>query len=89
MFALKVFTLPTRLKVTMPRQSKSEASKHKEAARLTSLRKALGMTQVDLAKEFKVTRQAFSMWERGERTIPGPVLRLIEMYEEKLSSKKR
>jgi transcriptional regulator with XRE-family HTH domain len=72
----------------MPRQTTSISAKEKEAERLIKVRKALGLTQIDLAKEFKVTRQALSMWERGERTIPGPVLKLIEIYEAKATKKK-
>lgn len=68
----------------MPRQSPSQSSKAKETARLRALRKELGMTQRELAKEFKVTHVSIGHWERGLRTIPGSVLRLIEIYEEKL-----
>lgn len=73
----------------MPRQSTSQASKAREAARLSQLRSALGLTQLELAKEFKVTRNALAMWERGERTIPGPVLKLIEIYEARLAAKRK
>jgi len=73
----------------MPRQSTSNSAKKKEAERLIKVRQDLGLTQIDLAKEFKVTRQALGMWERGERTIPGPVLKLIEIYEDKLAGKKK
>ena len=52
------------------------------------VREALGLSRSQLALEFKVTRQALRMWEEGERTIPGPVLKLIEIYEAKLSKKK-
>jgi transcriptional regulator with XRE-family HTH domain len=73
----------------MPRQTTSISAKEKEAERLIKVRKALGLTQIELAQEFKVTRQALSMWERGERTIPGPVLKLIEIYEAKAAGKKK
>lgn len=72
----------------MPRQSTSNSAKKKEAERLIKVREDLGLTQIDLAKEFKVTRQALGMWERGERTIPGPVLKLIEIYEVRARKKK-
>ena len=65
----------------MPRQTTSISAKKKEAERLVRIREALNMTQIELAKEFKVTRQALGLWERGERTIPGPVLKLIEIFE--------
>lgn len=73
----------------MPRQTTSISAKKKEAERLVRVREALNMTQIELAKEFKVTRQALGFWERGERTIPGPVLKLIEIYEAKASKQKR
>lgn len=72
----------------MPRQSTSSSAKKKEAERLIKVRQDLGLTQIDLAQEFKVTRQALGMWERGERTIPGPVLKLIEIYELKARKRK-
>lgn len=72
----------------MPRKSTSNAAKQREAERLIKVREDLGLTQIDLAKEFKVTRQALGMWERAERTIPGPVLKLIEIYESKARRKK-
>lgn len=71
----------------MPRQSTSQASKAREASRLSQLRNQLGLTQLELAKDFNVSRNALAMWERGERTIPGPVLKLIEIYEKRLSKK--
>ena len=52
-----------------------------------ALRKALGMTQRALAKEFMVTHVSIGLWERGLRTIPGPVLRLMAMFEEKMPAK--
>lgn len=55
---------------------------------MVKVREALNLTQIELAGEFKVTRQALSLWERGERTIPGPVLKLIEIYEAKVRKAK-
>ncbi len=37
-----------------------------------------------MAKDFKVAHGAIAFWEQGKRTIPGPVLKLIEIYEEEL-----
>jgi transcriptional regulator with XRE-family HTH domain len=48
----------------------------------------MGMTVRDLGKEFKVGYSSISQWENSEYSIPGSVLRLIEIYEEKLSKKK-
>jgi DNA-binding transcriptional regulator YiaG len=53
----------------------------KEAQRLKRLRTALELTQTGLAKEFQVAQGAIAQWENGDRTIPGPVLKLIEVYE--------
>ena len=72
----------------MPRQTTSLSVKQKEAERLVKMRESLGLTQVELAAEFNVTRQALGLWERGERTIPGPVLKLIEIYEAKARKKR-
>ena len=68
----------------MPRINTSKTSKQREGERLKELRQAMDMTVRDLAKEFKVSFSAISQWETGNRTIPGPVLKLIEIYEEKL-----
>jgi len=73
----------------MPRQSPSKSSKAREAARLRALRETLTMTQREMATEFGVSHAAIGWWERAERTIPGPVLKLIGIFEEKLASKKQ
>ena len=52
--------------------------------RLKRLRELLKLTQRELAKEMKVTHGAIALWERGERPIAGPVLRLIQFYEEEI-----
>lgn len=52
--------------------------------RLKNLRKILQLSQRELAAEFKVTGAAIAQWESGKRPIPGPVLKLIEIYEETL-----
>jgi predicted unusual protein kinase regulating ubiquinone biosynthesis (AarF/ABC1/UbiB family)/DNA-binding XRE family transcriptional regulator len=54
------------------------------ATRLKELRKLLGYSQRDMAVEFKVTHGAISQWESGDRPIPGPIVRLIEIYTENL-----
>jgi transcriptional regulator with XRE-family HTH domain len=53
-------------------------------ARLHRLREALGFSQRDLAAEFGVAHGAIGLWETGERPIPGPVRRLMEIYEAEL-----
>lgn len=54
------------------------------ATRLKELRQLLGYSQRDMAAEFKVTHGAISQWESGDRPIPGPIARLIEIYTENL-----
>jgi transcriptional regulator with XRE-family HTH domain len=44
----------------------------------------MGMTVRELAKEFNVSFGSISLWENEERSIPGAVLKLIEIYEERL-----
>jgi DNA-binding transcriptional regulator YiaG len=65
----------------MPRNQPTKALRLKEANRLKRLRDALKLTQVALAQEFNVAQGAIAQWERGDRTLPGPILRLIEIYE--------
>ncbi len=65
----------------MPR-SQPESKRRPEALRLRKLREALQLSQRDLACEFRVAHTAVSSWESGARTIPGPVLKLIEIYED-------
>jgi predicted unusual protein kinase regulating ubiquinone biosynthesis (AarF/ABC1/UbiB family) len=42
------------------------------------------MSQHELAAEFGVSHAAVGMWEAGKRTIPGPVLQLMALYERDL-----
>lgn len=55
-----------------------------DANRLLNLREALGISQRELADEFQVTSGAIAHWEAGTRPIPGPVIRLVELYEAEL-----
>ncbi len=54
------------------------------ATRLKELRQLLGYSQRDMAAEFQVTHGAISQWESGDRPIPGPIARLIEIYSDNL-----
>ena len=56
---------------------KSSAEQARE--RLCRLRAALGLTQRELAAQFKVRHSAVSQWESGRREVPRPILALIEM----------
>lgn len=55
-----------------------------EAKRLRDLRALLNLSQREMAKHFSVAHGAVALWEGGQRTIPGPVLRLMDIYEENL-----
>jgi len=67
----------------MPRKSPTKSSKLAEAMRLKNLREAMGLSQREMAKEFLVSQGSITLWENGERTVPGSVLKLIEIYEKK------
>jgi DNA-binding transcriptional regulator YiaG len=66
----------------MNKKIKIDLSIEKDSASeaLVELRKKLGWPQARLAKEWKVHPGTISLWEVGSRSIPGPVLRLIEIY---------
>jgi transcriptional regulator with XRE-family HTH domain len=51
--------------------------------RLQNLRSRMGLSLRELAIEFRVCHGAIHHWENGIRSIPGPVQKLIELYEEK------
>lgn len=71
----------------MSRSTISPLGKNKDALRLLALRESLGFNQREMAREFGVTHGAIGGWERGDRAIPGPVLRLIAIYEAKKENK--
>lgn len=56
------------------------------ATRLRQLRETLELSQRQLAKEFMVSSGAIASWELGSNPIPGPVLRLIELFENSISN---
>lgn len=68
----------------MAPQKPKKASGKKDADRIVALRRNLGMTQRKLAAEFYVSPGAIAHWESGLNPIPGPVLKLIELYEKKV-----
>lgn len=49
--------------------------------RLLKLRSSLDLTQREFAKKIMVTSGAIALWESGQRKIPGPVKKLIEIFE--------
>lgn len=63
------------------------ASAERHGERLRRLRERLGLSQREMAAEFKVTSGAVALWETGSREMPGPALRLLELYEKESSGK--
>jgi transcriptional regulator with XRE-family HTH domain len=57
------------------------ANQPNEGIRLKALRKRLDMTQRELAREFYVSPGAVALWENGNRLVPGPIRKLVEIYE--------
>jgi predicted unusual protein kinase regulating ubiquinone biosynthesis (AarF/ABC1/UbiB family)/DNA-binding transcriptional regulator YiaG len=55
-----------------------------EGARLKRLRSVLGLSQRELAAEFRVTHGAVAAWESGKQAPPGPVVKLLDLYEEEI-----
>src|SRR5882724_6636119 len=66
----------------MPKTRSKQAQKI-QSSRLRSLRETLGLNQRAMALEFNVSHGAIAGWESGKR-MPGPVLRLLELYEEEI-----
>ena len=67
----------------MPR-SRSAGPRAREARRLKRLRAALGYSQREMADDFGVAHGAIAQWESAKRTVPGPVLKLMYLYEHEL-----
>jgi DNA-binding transcriptional regulator YiaG len=47
---------------------------------LRSIREELGLKQYEAPKLFGVALNTYKRWERGERSIPGPVVILAKKY---------
>lgn len=73
----------------MPTSEPKKNSKGKDVERLKQLREQMGLNIRELAEEFQVTSGAITKWETGANPIPGPVLKLIELYEHKVKAKKK
>jgi len=48
------------------------------------VRTCLGLSQRQMAAELDVAHGAVGLWESGARPMPGPVLRLLSLYEQEL-----
>jgi transcriptional regulator with XRE-family HTH domain len=55
---------------------------------LKAIRKKLGWTQVELAKELRTTENTVARWERDERGITEPMAKLIEIVYASESKKR-
>src|SRR5689334_1893906 len=75
-------TLRTIWSLPMPREKASE--RQKSGLRLRKLRDLLGFTQREMAGELAVTHGAIAGWESGKNPMPGPVQKLVSMYEAEL-----
>jgi predicted unusual protein kinase regulating ubiquinone biosynthesis (AarF/ABC1/UbiB family)/DNA-binding XRE family transcriptional regulator len=64
--------------------SKTKTGKNQESKRLIRVRKLLDFSQREMAEELGVVHGAVGLWEANKRKIPGPVLKLIALYEEEL-----
>ncbi len=55
-----------------------------EGARLIRVRETLGLSQREMADELGVTHGAIGQWESRARPVPGPVRKLLALFEEQL-----
>jgi len=75
----------TRARAVAPKYPREVASGvSDDAIRLRRVRDTLGMSQRDLADEWKVSPAAIAKWELGTNPMPGPVRKLLEIYEQDL-----
>jgi predicted unusual protein kinase regulating ubiquinone biosynthesis (AarF/ABC1/UbiB family) len=64
---------------------KPRKNKKKDAVlQLKRLRSVLNLSQREIAEEFKVGHAAVSAWESGSRSIPGPVIKLMDIYQKEM-----
>ena len=53
--------------------------------RLIKIGEKMGLNQAGLAREFNVTPAAVSLWISGDRSLPGPMFRMLDLYESHLN----
>lgn len=75
---------PTRDDAGANRSRRPRISDDSPAARLRRVRECLGLSQRDMAAELDVAHGAVGLWESGARPLPGPLLRLLSLYEQDL-----
>ncbi len=68
--------MPRKLDLKIPLSQRT-----RNAKRLLALRKSMNLSQSDLAKYFGVTTGAVMLWEKGDRELHGPALKLLELFE--------
>ena len=56
--------------------------------RFRTIRRALGLSQSQLAKVLKVWPNTIALWDRGENPIPGPVEVAMDLLLEKKQREK-
>lgn len=65
----------------------TEKQKLNFSKRVKELRIVLGLTQRQLAAEFRVSPGAVALWESGSRKVSGPITKLVELYEQTYATK--
>lgn len=68
----------------MPRARSAIPAEQTAPARLRTVRETLGVSQRAFAKELGVAPSSLAQWETERAPIPGPILRLLSLYEEQL-----
>lgn len=61
-------------------ETQKSSKKAGNAKKLFDLRKKLEWSQKRMADEFYVSPGTIALWELGQREVPGPVIKLIEIY---------
>lgn len=70
------------MRPSMPKKFDSiEQKKSGLSKKMYDLRKTWGCTQQEMAKHFCVTTSTIALWELGNRKVPGPVQKLIFIFE--------